>query len=135
MTTRREVETYKVKQNAFLCVKETDIYFSIQYNVGLKGVRIPGRRDSDFQNVLLFFQGLLYQVGDIVCTCDLDGLTYFAQIRGFLQDNFCEKFVVVTWLVPTRPNQHTFDPLLFLPGQFPILIFTNLYHLKQNKYG
>jgi len=64
----------------------------------------------------LFHNGLLYQVGDIICTCDLEEGTYFAQIRGFMQDDYCEKSVVITWLIPLKPNQHTFDPMLFIPG-------------------
>lgn len=64
----------------------------------------------------IYHDGLLYEVGDIVCTSDIHGGTYFAQLRGFLQDDFCEKSAVITWLIPTVANLHHFDPMLFVPG-------------------
>lgn len=30
-----------------------------------------------------------------------DGGNYYAQIRGFLEDQYCEKSATVTWLLPT----------------------------------
>ena len=59
----------------------------------------------------------MYQIGDVVCTCDVEGGTYYAQLRGFLQDDYCEKSVVVTWLIPKVPNPSHFDPMLFVPGK------------------
>ena len=65
----------------------------------------------------------MYQTGDIVCTCDVEGGTYYAQLRGFLQDDYCEKAAVITWLIPTRKNLNHFDPLLFVPGILKFLIY------------
>ena len=72
---------------------------------------------SGLQLIILFFQGLLYEIGDIVCTSDIEGGTFFAQLRGFLQDDFCEKSAVITWLIPTVANVSKFDPMLFVPGE------------------
>ena len=32
---------------------------------------------------------------------DVDGGTFYAQLRGFLTDQYCEKSAVITWLLPT----------------------------------
>lgn len=32
---------------------------------------------------------------------DVDGAIYYAQIRGLLTDQYCEKSAAVTWLLPT----------------------------------
>lgn len=64
----------------------------------------------------MYHNGLLYQIGDIVCTSDIEGGTFYAQIRGFFQDDYCEKSVVVTWLIPKIPNPTHFDPMLFVPA-------------------
>jgi len=64
----------------------------------------------------IYHDGLLYRVGDIVCTSDIEGGTYYAQLRGFLQDEYCEKSAVITWLIPTKRNVTKFDPMLFVPG-------------------
>ena len=69
-------------------------------------------------------KGLLFQVGDIVSTFDIEGEVFFAQLRGFLQDDYCEKFCVVTWLIPKIPQPKVFDPMLFLPGKKSIYIFS-----------
>ncbi|KXJ28303.1 GATA zinc finger domain-containing protein 1 [Exaiptasia diaphana] len=64
----------------------------------------------------LYFKNVLYQVGDVVSVEDIDGDIYFAQIRGFLQDEFAQKSAVITWLIPTVSNPSHFDPAIFLPG-------------------
>ncbi|CAN7981033.1 unnamed protein product [Ixodes pacificus] len=68
---------------------------------------------SDF----VFFRGTYYQVGDIVSMLDEEDDTYYAQIRGLLQDQYCEKSAVITWLIPTTasPKDH-FDPSTYLLG-------------------
>ena len=41
-------------------------------------------------------------LGDIVSVEDVDdGSVYYAQLRGFLTDQYCEKSGVITWLLPT----------------------------------
>ncbi|XP_026499755.2 GATA zinc finger domain-containing protein 1 [Vanessa tameamea] len=67
----------------------------------------------------LFFKGTYMQVGDIVSMIDIDGGTYYAQIRGFLTDQYCEKSAVVTWLLPTKaspPPEKGFDPATYIIG-------------------
>ncbi|KOB75228.1 GATA zinc finger domain containing protein 1, partial [Operophtera brumata] len=59
------------------------------------------------------------QVGDIVSVLDVDGGTYYAQLRGFLTDQYCEKSAVLTWLLPTRaspPPDKCFDPATYIIG-------------------
>ncbi|XP_066943248.1 GATA zinc finger domain-containing protein 1 [Macrobrachium rosenbergii] len=67
----------------------------------------------------LFYKNLYYQVGDIVSLIDVDGGTYYAQIRGLLQDQYCEKSAVLTWLIPTKespPPEEGFDPSTYIIG-------------------
>ncbi|XP_077346926.1 GATA zinc finger domain-containing protein 1 [Lithobates pipiens] len=66
----------------------------------------------------LFHKGLYYQVGDVVSVIDEDdGKMYYAQIRGFIQDQYCEKSAALTWLIPTAasPKDH-FDPATYIIG-------------------
>jgi len=48
---------------------------------------------------------------------DVEGGTYYAQIRGFLQDQYCEKSAAITWLLPTQasPKDH-FNPSTYILG-------------------
>ncbi|PZC71669.1 GATA zinc finger domain-containing protein 1 [Helicoverpa armigera] len=67
----------------------------------------------------IFYNGSYMQVGDIVSMTDVDGGTYYAQIRGFLTDQYCEKSAVVTWLLPTKaspPPEQCFDPATYIIG-------------------
>ncbi len=65
----------------------------------------------------IFFKGMYYQLGDIVSMTDIEGGTYYAQIRGFLQDQYCEKSAVITWLLPsTQSPQLYFDPSTYFLG-------------------
>ncbi|XP_068231572.1 GATA zinc finger domain-containing protein 1 [Palaemon carinicauda] len=67
----------------------------------------------------LFYKNMYYQVGDIVSLIDVDGGTYYAQIRGLLQDQYCEKSAVLTWLIPTKespPPEEGFDPSTYIIG-------------------
>ncbi|XP_072946467.1 GATA zinc finger domain-containing protein 1 [Epargyreus clarus] len=67
----------------------------------------------------IFFRGMYMQVGDIVSMVNFDGGTYYAQIRGFLTDQYCEKSAVVTWLLPTKaspPPEKGFDPATYIIG-------------------
>jgi len=77
-------------------------------------------------------QGSYWQVGDIVAVSDIDdGLTYYAQLRGFLEDQCYQKSAVITWLVPRHhtaagyhsQQQHGFDPSLYVAGfTFPLFV-------------
>ncbi|PIK60690.1 GATAD1-like transcription factor [Apostichopus japonicus] len=65
----------------------------------------------------LFSEGVYYQVGDIVSLMDQDGCLYYAQIRGLLQDLFCEKSATITWLLPTQSSKpDSFDPSSYILG-------------------
>lgn len=65
----------------------------------------------------LFFRGCYLQAGDIVSVRDLEGDTFYAQIRGFLQDQYCEKSAAITWLLPTQSAPETgFDPATYILG-------------------
>lgn len=66
------------------------------------------------------------QVGDIVSVQDVDGGTFYAQLRGFLTDQYCEKSAVLTWLLPTRaspPPDKCFDPATYIIGKMLITTF------------
>jgi len=63
-------------------------------------------------------QGILYQAGDVVSIEDIEGDLYYAQLRGFLQDQYAQKTAVITWLIPMVPKPSHFDPALFLPGNY-----------------
>ncbi|XP_053952397.1 GATA zinc finger domain-containing protein 1 [Anastrepha ludens] len=67
----------------------------------------------------LFYKGSYLQVGDIVSLMDDKHNIYYAQIRGLLVDNYCEKSAFLTWLIPTQasPDPHDgFDPASYLIG-------------------
>lgn len=65
----------------------------------------------------LFYKGQYFQKGDIVALQDIEGGTYYAQIRGLLQDEYCEKSAALTWLIPTNmSSKGTFDPSTYILG-------------------
>ena len=72
----------------------------------------------------VYFQGTYFQIGDIVSLVDDDEKIYFAQIRGFLQDQYYEKSAVITWLLPTRYSDRiNFDPSTYILGKVSIQSF------------
>ena len=51
-------------------------------------------------------------------TDEEDGKPYYAQIRGFMQDQYCEKSAALTWLIPTQSSpKDQFDPGTFIVGK------------------
>lgn len=66
----------------------------------------------------IYHKGTFYQKGDIVALFDQDdGQIYFAQLTGFLQDQYCEKSASVNWLVPTKlTSREFFDPSAYRIG-------------------
>ena len=51
---------------------------------------------------MIYYSGMRWKIGDIVGLRDkTDHRTYYAQIRGFLQDQYCVKSACLTWLLPT----------------------------------
>jgi len=82
-------------------------------------VKAPASVSTSVTRDYLFNQGMFYQVGDIISVTDEDGGIYYGQIRGLLQDQFCEKSAVLTWLLPTQsspPPEKEFDPLTYILG-------------------
>ncbi len=66
-----------------------------------------------------YLQGQFYTRGDIVSVTDVDGGVYYAQLRGFLTDQYCDKSGVVTWLLPTSsapPPERGFDASRYVVG-------------------
>ena len=71
---------------------------------------------------------------------DEDNDIYYAQIRGLLTDQYCEKSAVVTWLLPTQdspPSNESFDPATYILGKpiiysgyFEILQHTHIFQIK-----
>lgn len=67
----------------------------------------------------VFYKGSYFQIGDIVSMEDEDGGIYYAQIRGLLTDQYCEKSAAVTWLLPTTsspPPEEGFSPETYIIG-------------------
>lgn len=64
-------------------------------------------------------QGVYYQTGDVIkVTDEEDGKPYYAQIRGFVQDQYCEKSAALTWLIPTQASpKDQFDPGTYIVGE------------------
>ena len=52
----------------------------------------------------LSVQGQYFCKGDIVSVVDVEGGVYYAQLKGFLTDQYCEKSGVITWLLPTTES-------------------------------
>lgn len=62
---------------------------------------------------------MYYQTGDVIkVTDEEDGKPYYAQIRGFVQDQYCEKSAALTWLIPTQASpKDQFDPGTYIVGE------------------
>lgn len=71
------------------------------------------------QCLYLYPQGVYYQTGDVIkVTDEEDGKPYYAQIRGFVQDQYCEKSAALTWLIPTQASpKDQFDPGTYIVGE------------------
>ncbi|KAJ8686205.1 hypothetical protein QAD02_021999 [Eretmocerus hayati] len=97
----------------------------------------------------VFYKGSYFQVGDIVSMQDIDGGIYYAQIRGLLTDQYCEKSAAVTWLLPTtaspppedgfRPETYIIGPEEDLPRKLEYMEFvmhapSDYYKLKNSPY-
>ncbi|XP_046734073.1 GATA zinc finger domain-containing protein 1 [Diprion similis] len=82
-------------------------------------IKAPAAVATPVTSDYVFYKGSYIQVGDIVSMQDIDGGIYYAQIRGLLTDQYCEKSAAVTWLIPTTaspPPQHGFYPETYLIG-------------------
>lgn len=94
---------YSLKLSFFVC------FISGAPQLGLAGVF----------SLCLCLQGVYYQTGDVIkVTDEEDGKPYYAQIRGFMQDQYCEKSAALTWLIPTQSSpKDQFDPGTFIVGK------------------
>jgi len=68
----------------------------------------------------VYFKGQYYSKGDIVSVVNVsDGDIYYAQLRGFLTDQYSDKYGVITWLLPTTsspPPNEGFHPATYILG-------------------
>ena len=73
---------------------------------------------ADYTMACYLFQGQYYQEGDIVSLVDHDGGVFYAQIRGFMCDQYNEKSAVITWLLPTQNSPaDKFDASTYILGK------------------
>jgi hypothetical protein len=64
----------------------------------------------------VFHRGFYLQIDDIVSLLDDDGI-FYAQIRGFLTDQYASKSAIITWLLPTSSaNTSKFNENEFVLG-------------------
>jgi len=67
----------------------------------------------------VYFKGQYLHVGDIVSVTNIDDDIYYAQLRGFLTDEYSDKSAVITWLLPTTaspPPNEGFHPATYIVG-------------------
>ncbi|KAG8443158.1 hypothetical protein GDO86_011822 [Hymenochirus boettgeri] len=81
-------------------------------------IKAPEAVSTIITSESIFHKGIYYQIGDVVSVVDEeDGKAYYAQIRGFIQDQYCEKSAALTWLIPTLSSpQDQFDPATYIIG-------------------
>ncbi|XP_014795713.1 PREDICTED: GATA zinc finger domain-containing protein 1 [Calidris pugnax] len=81
-------------------------------------IKAPESVSTIITSESIFYKGVYYQIGDVVSVVDeQDGRTYYAQIRGFIQDQYCEKSAALTWLIPTQASpKDCFDPASYIIG-------------------
>merc|ERR1711892_103484 len=68
----------------------------------------------------VYFKGQYFHVGDIVSVTNVnDDDIYYAQLKGFLTDEYSDKSAVITWLLPTTaspPPNEGFHPATYIIG-------------------
>ncbi|XP_060518996.1 GATA zinc finger domain-containing protein 1 [Cylas formicarius] len=67
----------------------------------------------------VFYKGSYLQIGDVVALRDESDDIYYAQITGFMTDQYCNKSAVISWLLPTAespPPNEEFDPATYIIG-------------------
>lgn len=95
------------------------IFFKVSKDEEALNVRFPEKMTYFFPIPSLEYQGQYFTKGDIVSVVDVDGGVFYAQLRGFLTDQYCEKSCVITWLLPTvhsPPPASGFDPATYIIG-------------------
>ncbi|CAH0550379.1 unnamed protein product [Brassicogethes aeneus] len=82
-------------------------------------IKAPTAVATPVTSEYVFYKGSYIQIGDIVSMIDVEGGTYYAQIKGLMTDQYCKKSAVVTWLLPTQespPPEQEFDPATYIIG-------------------
>ncbi|CDQ77377.1 unnamed protein product [Oncorhynchus mykiss] len=81
-------------------------------------IKAPESVSTIITSESVFYKGVYYQIGDVIKVTDEDdGRPYYAQIRGFVQDQYCEKSAALTWLIPTQASpKDLFDPATYIVG-------------------
>ncbi|XP_023327091.1 GATA zinc finger domain-containing protein 1 [Eurytemora carolleeae] len=67
----------------------------------------------------IYYKGEFFMVGDIVSVTDISDDIFYAQLRGFLTDEYGEKSGVISWLLPTTgspPPNEGFHPATYIIG-------------------
>lgn len=90
----------------------------------------------------VYYRGEFYSVGDIVSVTDIGGDIFYAQLRGFLTDEYGEKSGVISWLLPTTgspPPNEGFHPATYVIGpeeDVPrsLSVFTFVMHAPSDYY-
>uniref|UniRef100_A0A8C8CQ50 GATA zinc finger domain-containing protein 1 n=1 Tax=Oncorhynchus tshawytscha TaxID=74940 RepID=A0A8C8CQ50_ONCTS len=68
-------------------------------------IKAPESVSTIITSESVFYKGVYYQMGDVIKVTDEDdGRPYYAQIRGFIQDQYCERSAALTWLIPTQAS-------------------------------
>ncbi|KAJ8267679.1 hypothetical protein COCON_G00128510 [Conger conger] len=81
-------------------------------------IKAPESVSTIITSESVFYKGVYFQIGDVIKVTDEDdGRPYYAQIRGFVQDQYCEKSAALTWLIPTQASpKDQFDASTYIIG-------------------
>ncbi|KAK9701086.1 hypothetical protein QE152_g30812 [Popillia japonica] len=82
-------------------------------------IKAPSGVSTPVTSDYIFYKEKYFQIGDIVSMVDGENDVYYAQLRGFLTDQYCEKSAIITWLLPTTdspPPNEMFDPATYIIG-------------------
>eukprot|EP00074_Homo_sapiens_P106057 XP_024302618.1 GATA zinc finger domain-containing protein 1 isoform X1 [Homo sapiens] len=118
---------YRVLSNYFIIVSLQPFFNGTKQDTsgeayflccGIKPIKAPESVSTIITAESIFYKGVYYQIGDVVSVIDeQDGKPYYAQIRGFIQDQYCEKSAALTWLIPTLSSpRDQFDPASYIIG-------------------
>ncbi|XP_023025570.2 GATA zinc finger domain-containing protein 1 [Leptinotarsa decemlineata] len=117
---QRTTRSYKTRLNPFAVPKS-----SVPKGKGRRGLtkkspaKAPAAVATTVTSEYVFYKGSYMQVGDIVSMVDEEGDTFYAQIKAFMTDQYCNKSAVITWLLPTQespPPNEEFDPATYIIG-------------------
>ncbi|OWF48681.1 GATA zinc finger domain-containing protein 1-like [Mizuhopecten yessoensis] len=80
-------------------------------------VKAPTAISTVITGESVFHDGSYFQIGDIVSLVDHDSSVYYAQIRGFMKDQYNEKSAIISWLLPSQSSPtDRFDPATYILG-------------------